>query len=242
MGWLSDAHRVITVAAIATVAITGPASATLQGDITACQQSTAPDRAKQAVEACSRALENATLRGGLRARLATIRADARRHLGLFELALPDYTDALALDPNSEDAWLGRGIALLELTRYPEALSDFAKALDLQGSNDTALYWQGEAFLRSSNADAALYSFNQALIANPNTARYLFARGRAHNRLRDKNTALADISSAIQAGGRPIVIEIQTHLRTHGHYSGDIDGQYGPATRQAVQACLEDPLC
>ena len=48
----------------------------------------------------------------------------------FEAALNRYDQALDLQPDCEDAWSGRGMALHQLGRYPAALVSFDRALEL----------------------------------------------------------------------------------------------------------------
>ena len=45
-------------------------------------------------------------------------------------AIRDYTAAVARDPEMVAAYLNRGMACLELRRYPEALADFAQVARL----------------------------------------------------------------------------------------------------------------
>jgi peptidoglycan hydrolase-like protein with peptidoglycan-binding domain len=45
--------------------------------------------------------------------------------------------------------------------------------------------------------------------------------------------------ALKGKGKSIVIELQTELQTYGYYDGELDGDYGEATQDAVKALQDD---
>jgi peptidoglycan hydrolase-like protein with peptidoglycan-binding domain len=44
----------------------------------------------------------------------------------------------------------------------------------------------------------------------------------------------ETDDALKGKGKSIVVELQTGLQTYGYYDGDIDGDYGSATQDAVK--------
>jgi peptidoglycan hydrolase-like protein with peptidoglycan-binding domain len=46
-------------------------------------------------------------------------------------------------------------------------------------------------------------------------------------------------AALKGKGKDVVVQIQTELTRYGYYSGPIDGDYGPATTQAVKKLQTD---
>ena len=45
--------------------------------------------------------------------------------------------------------------------------------------------------------------------------------------------------ALKGKGKSIVMELQTELQTYGYYDGEIDGDYGQATQDAVKKLQTD---
>ena len=50
---------------------------------------------------------------------------------------------------------------------------------------------------------------------------------------------AETHDALKGKGKSIVMELQTELQTYGYYDGDIDGDYGQATQDAVKKLQTD---
>ncbi len=228
--------------AVLIAASAGPVNAGLKADIAACRSQTEPEQAAEAVQVCSRALNTPALSDPVRAGLLVARGEARFVIADYEAAIADFGEALTLDPTNHLAWLGRGKSRIETGDYGEAIENLDQALKLQGSDDRALYWRGEALMRAGDAEEALRFYTQALVARRNAPTYLYARARANNRLANTAAAIADYEAAVRGGGADLTRDLQTHLQSHGHYTGAIDGQYGPGTARALRACIADPDC
>ncbi len=63
-------------------------------------------------------------------------------LGKFDLAIQDYTRAIAIKPDFSPAFGGRASALAESGRLQQSMVDFDKAINLQPGN--AIYWANKA--------------------------------------------------------------------------------------------------
>ena len=50
---------------------------------------------------------------------------------------------------------------------------------------------------------------------------------------------AETHDALKGKGKSIVMELQTELQTYGYYDGEIDGDYGQATQDAVKKLQTD---
>lgn len=59
---------------------------------------------------------------------------SKHKLGWNELAIEDYSQAIALDPACSDAFANRATARYDLSQYQEALEDFDRALVLEPNN------------------------------------------------------------------------------------------------------------
>jgi tetratricopeptide (TPR) repeat protein len=71
-----------------------------------------------------------------------------------QLALRDFEDAIRLDDSDPDAYVGRGLALVELGRHREAVSDAAKALNMSEPTPARLYAAARIHARAAIAEAA----------------------------------------------------------------------------------------
>jgi len=63
----------------------------------------------------------------------------------YVLAIVDYTNALAINPRTLAAYMGRGSAYMSLGRTQDALGDYTRLLTLQPTNTAALQARGDAY-------------------------------------------------------------------------------------------------
>lgn len=134
----------------------------------------------------------------------------------------------------------RGIAYALKQSDDLAIKDFGEVLRRKPNPGTYVN-RGSVYLRKGNVDLAIQDFTQSIGQKPNPQAYM-ARGQAYARKGDANQAIADFEKAFSLGGEPAVKSLQNHLKSHGKYSGAVDGKYGPGTRKALEACLQDPKC
>ena len=134
----------------------------------------------------------------------------------------------------------RGIAYALKGNDDQAITDFGEVLRRKPNPGTYVN-RGSVYLRKGNVDMAIQDFTQSIGQKPNPQAYM-ARGQAYARKGEANRAIGDFEQAFSLGGEPAVKSLQTHLKTHGKYAGTIDGKYGPGTRKALEACLQDPNC
>lgn len=121
-----------------------------------------------------------------------------------------------------------------------AIQDFGEVIRRKPNPGTYVN-RGSVYLRKGSVDLAIQDFTQSIGQKPNPQAYM-ARGQAYARKGDANRAMGDFEQAFSLGGEPAVKSLQTHLKTHGKYTGAVDGKYGPGTRKALEACLQDPKC
>lgn len=134
----------------------------------------------------------------------------------------------------------RGISYALKGNDDLAIQDFGEVLKRKPNPGTYVN-RGSVHLKKGSTDLAIQDFTQSIGQNPNPQAYM-ARGQAYAQKGDADRAIADFEKAFSLGGEPAVKSLQNHLKTHGKYSGTIDGKYGPGTRQALEACLRDPKC
>lgn len=129
----------------------------------------------------------------------------------FVVALAEYDQAVALDPNNPAAWLGRGRANGRRGETERAVSDLEQAVELApGSADgwEALAW---ARLHSGRDKPALEALNKLLELRPGDARALGMRADANSKLGNAAEAKADADLACQAGDA-FACNLQQRLR------------------------------
>jgi tetratricopeptide (TPR) repeat protein len=89
--------------------------------------------------------------------------------GKCEEAIADYTRAIALDPNLEDAYNNRGICLFDLGKYDDAVADCNKAIELDPNYVNPYFVRGQALDELGKYADAIKDYNQVLKLDPNNA-------------------------------------------------------------------------
>jgi tetratricopeptide (TPR) repeat protein len=119
--------------------------------------------------------------------------------GEYDTALAEFTEALRLDPQSADAYAGRGNVYytgnIAQTDYARGEAEYAHAVRL---NPTfAAYSRGIKYYREENKyDQAIAEFTEAIRTDP---LYVFSynyRGSAYSGKRNYDSAIADYNRAI----------------------------------------------
>jgi len=95
-------------------------------------------------------------------------AQAHNNLGILYLmsknytaALPELSAAIALNPNEQNSYIGRGAIELESWNYAAAAADFARAAEISPS-PVACYWLGQALERKGDYAQAANAYSAAL--------------------------------------------------------------------------------
>ena len=114
----------------------------------------------------------------------------------YKEAAEAYTKAIAANPNSAEAYAGRGLAKRGLQDSVGALSDINRALQLDPNSADA--YRGRSMIKRGNIDyqGALADATRSIELAPNNYRSYLTRGLAKESLRDLNGALADYNRSI----------------------------------------------
>ena len=99
-----------------------------------------------------------------------------------------------------------------------------------------------AHQKLGNNALALADVDRTLELDPLKHTTLNIRGKLRARLGNLDGAARDWARSFELGGVQFVRAHQEWLRFHGHYTGSIDGVYGPAMRKAMYACSRDLDC
>jgi len=127
----------------------------------------------------------------------TTRGDAYHRMGDAGRAISDFTQALRLDPNNAEAYIGRGEAYVQARATGDvdrAISDFQQVLRLDPAADRYAKHQAEIDLAIVQSTSALDDDN-SLAATRATA--YIARGHAYNEKGDAERAIGDFSDALR---------------------------------------------
>jgi tetratricopeptide (TPR) repeat protein len=116
--------------------------------------------------------------------------------GRLTEAAAAYDRALELDDQFAEAWVDRGLALLELGHPEQALVDLERAIALNVRAPAVLASHAEALARVGRHADAETSFSEAIRSSPSDPTLVVARG--FSRLgRDQTGAAADFSRALE---------------------------------------------
>jgi tetratricopeptide (TPR) repeat protein len=139
----------------------------------------------------------------------------------YAWALRAFEKSLALDPDHEDGWVGRGESLLKFGRVDEALACFRKIDDLGLTDDLEL---GLAMGRALYREALFRESRQRLVtlaaAHPDVADVRAALGYTLHALGDDLGARRELRAALRLD--PEIHEVRIYL-SHLHFErGDLE--------------------
>ncbi len=127
------------------------------------------------------------------------RAMQRYEAGYYAGAVEDYTNALEIDQNDAEIWLGRGLAREKLKDYEGAFSDYTKAIDLKENFFKAWINRGNVLFKLERYSDAIEDFNVALVYQSEYAPAIYNRAMAKMKLKNKAEACADLKLAESLG-------------------------------------------
>ena len=113
----------------------------------------------------------------------------------FKGALSDFSKAIKINPQYEDAYIERGNVKLDLKIYKGAISDYTKAIKINPQYGDAYYNRGLAKENLEDFEGALSDYTKAIKINPKDGDAYYGRGYAKEMLKDFNGALSDYTKA-----------------------------------------------
>ncbi len=84
----------------------------------------------------------------------------------YEEAIASYNKALEINPDKDEAWYNRGIALNNLGRSEEVIASYDKALEINPDYDAAWYNRGIALDNLGRSEEAIASYAKAIAIKP----------------------------------------------------------------------------
>jgi tetratricopeptide (TPR) repeat protein/Mrp family chromosome partitioning ATPase len=131
-------------------------------------------------------------------RAATLASDGLQALadGDYNQAIPAFTEAIKLNPESAEAHLNRGDAYLKSEAYDQAIADYTESIRLGRDNARAYTNRGIAFFQTGKTGEAINDFNDSIKLKPANAEAYVYRGNAYGSMGDTDRAIADFSKAL----------------------------------------------
>lgn len=126
-----------------------------------------------------------------------VRAAIQRRLGNHDAAISDYDRAVAIAPNYNDAWFGRGRSLAVQDRYDEAIESMSKAIEIDPTQ--AVYFEGRsaAWTAKNEFERAIEDITHAIQLEPTKAFVYHSRGCLWLEKTDLDRAIADFTRALE---------------------------------------------
>jgi tetratricopeptide (TPR) repeat protein len=124
------------------------------------------------------------------------RGIAYADLKQYQLAIDDYNQSLAINPDYDLAYNNRGAAYAGLKQYQLAIDDFNNAIAIDSNNADAYNNRGLAYAYLEQYQKAIDDFNSTIAINSNNAEAYNNRGLTYAYLEQYQLAINDFNSAI----------------------------------------------
>jgi stress response protein SCP2/Flp pilus assembly protein TadD len=117
--------------------------------------------------------------------------------GDFQGAIANFTQALGLNPNIPQAYLGLGIATSQQGNKQQAIYNYDRALKFNPNLAEAYFGRGQAYYELGDNQRAIGDYEQAIRVNPEYGLAYLERGAIRCMLGTKSEAVADFDQAIE---------------------------------------------
>jgi tetratricopeptide (TPR) repeat protein len=114
----------------------------------------------------------------------------------YDHAIPDFTEAIRLDPGYADAWQSRASAYSDKGDHDHAIADYNESIRLNQKNPVAFNNRCDELLIIHQVQAAIADCNESLRQRPNHANTLMHRGNALLAAGQFDKAIADYNVAL----------------------------------------------
>lgn len=135
--------------------------------------------------------------------------------GNYELAIEEYTEAIALDPELAEAYFNRGSAYSDIDEIDRAIADYGQVIVLLPQDAEAYLNRGGAYGVAGQLDRAISDLNRSIQIDDSADAYLL-RGLFYSETGKPVEALSDIERALELGldaeGTQIAEELLEELR------------------------------
>ena len=111
-----------------------------------------------------------------------IRGEKKKFIDDYKGAIEEFSKAIKLKPNYEEAYYNRGMSKAKLKNYNSAIEDFTKSIELKPGYAVTHYRRGLAKYCLNDFSGALDDFNIAINLNPLYTEIYYNRGCAKLKL------------------------------------------------------------
>ena len=121
--------------------------------------------------------------------------------GNIDLAIRDFDQALAIDPNYASAYSNRGTAYKHRGNLDRAIRDYDRSLELDPGDADTYYNRANAYRDKCDLGRAIQDYNKAIgmNKNPSVGDVYYSRGIAWLRLAEWEKARSDFADARNLG-------------------------------------------
>jgi lipoprotein NlpI len=161
-----------------------PAMAARANDTGDCNQTADPEGR---IKGCTAVLE----------RIYVARGNAYYEKREYGRAIADFTRAIELNPNAEQAYNNRGNAYDAKGEYEKAIDDYSHAIELDPKSQRAYNNRGTAYTAMGEFARAIADFNRAIKLDPAYAQAYSNRGDTYKAKGEYDRAIADYNRAIE---------------------------------------------
>jgi tetratricopeptide (TPR) repeat protein len=162
------------------------------------------------------------------------RGAAQGALGRYDLAIPDYSEAIRLAPDFTAAFFSRGYASLNVGAYQNAANDFSAVIARDSQRPDAYDARGFAYAQMGRLDLARQDYDRALQLDPRYIPALLDRGFSYQLDRQFDRAIADYNRVITLDPQ----YVWAYLRRGAAY--DFKGEHDRAMQDYDQAVQISP--
>ena len=158
----------------------------------------------------------------------------------YDHAIAYYDRALEIDPEFAKAYYNRGNVYWYQDRYDRAVMDYDQAIDIDPDYYFPYVGRAWALYALGHDELALQNADKALELRPGDAHARNIRALVLSVLGQWQEALTELDAFIIEEHKPALVKrLQTSLVEMGYFDGPVDGEYGPKTRSALEACLKE---
>jgi len=116
--------------------------------------------------------------------------------GQNDLAIADFTQVIALNPQSAEAYNERGYAYQIKCQYDRAITDYDQAIALNPQFAEAYHRRGNVYQDKCQYDRAITDYDQAIALNPQLYDAYFRRGGVYLKTKQYDLAIANYNQTI----------------------------------------------
>ncbi len=114
----------------------------------------------------------------------------------YNEAISDFSKAVDLKPDYDEAWFNRGLCYVQENRAGEALADFKRSIELKPEDPETYYNCGVLLMNQEKNDEAITYFDKAISLNPDYAEALINRANINQRKGKLEESLLDYNRAV----------------------------------------------